>query len=82
MAVTNTDGDPDGLIRQGNERVLRARFNDARFFWKVDQQKKLADRVDDLKKVTFQAKLQQPTYWDKTERVVDSGPPAGRSAGT
>jgi glycyl-tRNA synthetase beta chain len=70
VAVTNTDGDPDGLIRQGNERVLRARFNDARFFWKVDQQKKLADRVDDLKKVTFQAKLEKPTYWDKTERVV------------
>ena len=41
VAVTNTDGDPDGLIRQGNERVLRARFNDARFFWSVDQQKKL-----------------------------------------
>jgi glycyl-tRNA synthetase beta chain len=70
VAVTNTDGDPDGLIRQGNERVLRARFNDGRFFWKVDQQRKLADRLDDLKKVTFQAKLQQPTYWDKTERVV------------
>ena len=71
VAITNTDGDPDGLIRQGNERVLRARFNDARFFWKVDQQKKLADRVEDLKKVTFQAKLAKPTYWDKTERVVD-----------
>ena len=42
VAVTNTDGDPDGLIRQGNERVLRARFNDARFFWQVDQQKKLS----------------------------------------
>ena len=33
LAVLNTDGDPDGLIRHGNERVLRARFNDARFFW-------------------------------------------------
>jgi glycyl-tRNA synthetase beta chain len=70
VAVTNTDGDPDGLIRHGNERVLRARFNDARFFWQVDQQKKLADRVDDLKKVTFQAKLDKPTYFDKTQRVV------------
>jgi glycyl-tRNA synthetase beta chain len=69
VAVTNTDGDPDGLIRQGNERVLRARFNDAQFFWKVDQQRKLADRVEDLKKVTFQAKLDKPTYWDKTQRV-------------
>jgi glycyl-tRNA synthetase beta chain len=67
VAVTNTDGDPDGLIRQGNERVLRARFNDARFFWEVDQQKKLTERVADLEKVTFQAKL--GSYKDKTERV-------------
>src|SRR5581483_5640020 len=32
VAVMNTDGDPDGLVRHGNERVLRARFNDALFF--------------------------------------------------
>lgn len=68
VAVTNTDGDPEGLIRQGNERVLRARFNDARFFWQVDQQKKLAARLPDLAKVTFQAKL--GSYKDKTERVA------------
>lgn len=67
VAVTNTSSDPDGLIRSGNERVLRARFNDARFFWQVDQQKKLSDRIDDLAKVTFQAKL--GSYKDKTERV-------------
>jgi glycyl-tRNA synthetase beta chain len=67
VAVTNTDGDADGLIRKGNERVLRARFNDARFFWRVDQQKKLSARVGDLEKVTFQAKL--GSYKDKTERV-------------
>jgi glycyl-tRNA synthetase beta chain len=69
VAVTNTDGDPDGLIRQGNERVLRARFNDARFFWEVDQRKKLEARVPDLAKVTFQAKL--GSYKDKTERVIE-----------
>jgi len=68
IAVTNTFGDPDGLIQQGNERVLRARFNDARFFWEADQKRKLADRVGDLEKVTFQAKL--GSYKDKTERVV------------
>ena len=66
VAVTNTDGDPDGLIRQGNERVLRARFNDARFFWQVDQRKKLSERVPDLAKVTFQARL--GSYKDKTDR--------------
>jgi len=69
VAITNTDGDPEGLIRQGNERVLRARFNDARFFWQADQRKKLSDRVQDLAKVTFQAKL--GSYLEKTQRVVE-----------
>lgn len=69
VAVTNTDGDPEGLIRRGNERVLRARFNDARFFWETDQKRRLADRVADLANVTFQAKL--GTYLDKTERVCE-----------
>ncbi len=68
VAVMNTSGDPEGLVKHGNERVLKARFNDARFFWNVDQQKKLADRVEDLAKVTFQAKL--GSYKEKTERVV------------
>ncbi len=40
IAVMNTNADPDGLVRHGNERVLRARFNDARFFWQQDQKKK------------------------------------------
>jgi len=67
IAVMNTNADPDGLVRRGNERVLRARFNDARFFWQVDQQKSLADRVAGLAHVTFQAKL--GSYLDKTRRV-------------
>lgn len=69
VAVTNTEGDPDGLIRTGNERVLRARFNDARFFWGVDLRRPLAERVNDLKSVTFQAKL--GSYFEKTERIVE-----------
>jgi glycyl-tRNA synthetase beta chain len=69
VAVMNTSGDPDGLVKKGNERVLRARFNDARFFWNVDQQRKLADRVEDLAKVMFQAKL--GSYLEKTKSVVD-----------
>jgi glycyl-tRNA synthetase beta chain len=68
VAVTNTSGDPDGLIRNGNERVLRARFNDARFFWQVDQQRPLDTRLPDLAKVTFHAKL--GNYREKTDRVV------------
>ena len=69
VAVMNTNADPDGLVRRGNERVLRARFNDARFFWNFDQQKKLADRVQDLAHVTFQARL--GSYLDKTRRMMD-----------
>ncbi len=68
IAVMNTDGDPQGLVRQGNERVLRARFNDARFFWTVDQRKRLEARLEDLAHVTYQAKL--GTYRDKTDRIV------------
>ncbi len=67
LAVLNTDRDPQGLIRHGNERVLRARFNDARFFWETDQKKSLLDRLDSLKNVTFQKDL--GSYFDKTKRV-------------
>jgi len=67
LAVLNTDSDPDGLIRHGNERVLRARFNDARFFWDTDQKINLRERVDMLKSVTFQKDL--GSYFDKTSRV-------------
>jgi len=67
LAVLNTDSDPQGLIRHGNERVLRARFNDARFFWETDQKKSLLERLDSLKNVTFQKDL--GSYYDKTLRV-------------
>jgi glycyl-tRNA synthetase beta chain len=71
LAVLNTDGDPDGLIRHGNERVLRARFNDARFFWETDQKIPLRNRVEMLKSVTFQKDL--GSYYDKTRRVQKLG---------
>ena len=71
LTVLNTDGDPDGLIRHGNERVLRARFNDARFFWNTDQKVPLRDRVERLKSVTFQKDL--GSYFDKTLRIQRLG---------
>ena len=67
LAVLNTDGDPQGLIRHGNERVLRARFNDARFFWQTDQKKSLLERFESLRHVTFQKDL--GSYYEKTRRV-------------
>jgi glycyl-tRNA synthetase beta chain len=69
LAVLNTEADEAGvaLIRHGNERVLRARFNDARFFWEFDQRVPLVERVKLLESVTFQKDL--GSYAAKTERV-------------
>ncbi len=69
LAVLNTAADSDGLglIRHGNERVLRARFNDARFFWQTDQKQTLRQRVELLRNVTFQKDL--GSYYDKMLRV-------------
>jgi glycyl-tRNA synthetase beta chain len=55
----------DQVIRHGNERVLRARFSDASFFWDFDQRIPLENRVEMLRSVTFQKEL--GSYWDKTE---------------
>ncbi|HUZ94309.1 MAG TPA: glycine--tRNA ligase subunit beta [Edaphobacter sp.] len=69
LAVLNTEANETGLgvIRHGNERVLRARFNDARFFWEFDQRVPLTDRVELLKNVTFQKDL--GSYAAKSSRV-------------
>ncbi|HMG03097.1 MAG TPA: glycine--tRNA ligase subunit beta, partial [Edaphobacter sp.] len=69
LAVLNTEADEAGLgvIRHGNERVLRARFNDARFFWEFDQRVPLKERVKLLENVTFQKEL--GSYAAKTTRV-------------
>jgi glycyl-tRNA synthetase beta chain len=67
LAIINLDKDRAGLIRAGHERVLRARFADARFFWEADQKCRLADYLPKLGAVTYQTKL--GSYGDKVERV-------------
>src|SRR6202044_258499 len=69
LAVLNTEAAEAGVavIRHGNERVLRARFNDARFFWEFDQRVPLVERLALLENVTFQKEL--GSYAAKTERV-------------
>ena len=69
LAVLNTEGDEAGaaIIRHGNERVLRARFNDAKFFWEFDQRLPLTNRLELLEHVTFQKEL--GSYAAKTERT-------------
>ena len=56
-------------VQHGNERVLRARLDDAKFFFEEDKQKKLIDRVDDLKRIVFQDGL--GTLKDKAERLAE-----------
>jgi glycyl-tRNA synthetase beta chain len=67
VAVLNMDADEMGLIRQGHERVLQARFRDAEFFWNADQRTPLSGRLPLLEKVTYQAEL--GTYGDKVRRM-------------
>jgi glycyl-tRNA synthetase beta chain len=67
LGVADVGSDPKSLIRMGNERVLKARLEDARFFWEHDTGKPLAARCAGLKRVVFQEKL--GTYDDKAQRL-------------
>lgn len=68
IAVNNTNTRDAKLAADGHQRVIRARLEDAFFFFKEDQRKTLADRVEDLTGVIFQHKL--GTMLDKTRRVT------------
>ena len=68
LSVANTDRDPGGHVRRGNEWVVVGRLEDARFFWNEDRKRPLASRVEDLRRVTFHKKL--GSYFEKTERVT------------
>lgn len=76
IVVSNTTAKNSETVRIGAERVIRARFDDAVFYLKEDRQKKLFDRLEALKKVTFQDKL--GSLYDKTMRVKEV---AGKVAG-
>lgn len=67
LTVVNTEGDPDGRIRRGHEKVLQARLEDAAFFWRTDRKLSLAERIDSLGHVLFQENL--GSYLEKTRRL-------------
>ena len=67
-ALTNTDETAAPQIVQGMERVVVARLRDAAFFFREDSKRALADRLDDLKGVTFHRDL--GTYRDKADRMA------------
>ncbi|HUJ33189.1 MAG TPA: glycine--tRNA ligase subunit beta [Candidatus Acidoferrum sp.] len=67
LAVINLAHDTKGLVQHGHERVLRARFADAKFFWRTDQKMKLGDYLPKLAAVTYESRL--GSYGDKVERT-------------
>ncbi|MGH9775513.1 MAG: glycine--tRNA ligase subunit beta [Candidatus Acidiferrales bacterium] len=67
LAVINLDRDRAGRVRAGHERVLRARFADAQFFWESDQKIKLGEYLAKLASVTYESRL--GSYRDKVERM-------------
>ena len=80
LSVANTDRDPAGHVRRGNEWVVVGRLEDARFFWNEDRKRSLSSRIDDLKRVTFHKEL--GSYEDKTRRVVALTAPIVQSLGS
>lgn len=67
LAVINLPGDSKGFIRAGHERVIRARFADAQFFWKADQKIALGEYLPRLATVTYERRL--GSYGDKVARM-------------
>ncbi|MBW1731846.1 MAG: glycine--tRNA ligase subunit beta [Deltaproteobacteria bacterium] len=68
VAISNTKAKDMDVVRKGNERVLRARLADADFFFREDRKRPLADRIEDLKEVIYQADL--GTSYEKVERFT------------
>lgn len=69
VAVLNKDEKGAEKARDGNERVLRARLADARFFLEEDKKLALCDRVKGLKDMVFHGKL--GSYMDRTNRIIN-----------
>jgi glycyl-tRNA synthetase beta chain len=67
VAVSGTPVRDPKVARHGYERVLRARLADARFFFEEDKKRRLRDRIEDLGRRTYQAKL--GTELDRTHRI-------------
>jgi len=67
IGVADVPKDSKSLIQTGNERVLKARLEDAKFFWDQDVKIKLRKRAEELSHVIYQEKL--GSYEDKTHRL-------------
>ncbi len=67
--VSNTKKENEDIVVRGNERVLRARLEDAMFYFEKDREVSLEKRVEDLKKMVFHKEL--GTLYDKVERLME-----------
>ena len=79
LTVRNGSDHSIEVVQAGNERVLRARLDDAKFFFNEDRKKPLIDRQDDLTKIVFQEGL--GNLADKTERLLKLGRVFGEECG-
>ncbi len=79
LTVRNGDSHSIEVVAAGNERVLRARLDDAKFFFNEDRKKSLADRMDGLTKIVFQEGL--GNLLDKTNRLLVLGQEFGSDCG-
>ncbi|MBM7623187.1 glycine--tRNA ligase subunit beta [Sporohalobacter salinus] len=68
ITVRNGSKDHIDIVKEGNEKVLRARLADGMFFYEEDQKESLEDKVDELKNIIFQEDL--GTIYEKVERLV------------
>ncbi|MEJ2697697.1 MAG: glycine--tRNA ligase subunit beta [Candidatus Sulfobium sp.] len=68
VVVSNTRADNAETVRTGAERVIRARFDDAKFYFHEDRKRPLSGRVEELKQVTFHDRL--GSLFEKTGRVT------------
>jgi len=68
IIISNTKEENAETVMIGAERVIKARFEDARFYFEEDRKRLLFDRIEDLKKVTFHDKL--GSLYNKTKRVA------------
>ncbi len=79
LTVRNGSDHSIEVVQAGNERVLRARLDDAKFFFNEDRKKPLIDRQDGLSKIVFQEGL--GNLADKTERLLKLGRVFGEECG-
>ena len=68
ITVANIESQDPQKVVSGNERVIRPRLSDARFFFETDKKKTLEQHSEPLKKVVFEAQL--GTLYEKAERIA------------